>query len=144
MKQPEFPSAPRPPRELRLRPLVLSLVCLGLTPALAQTLPTGFAPVAGTVSLPAGAPAGTLNILQQSPRAIAQWQTFSIGAGGTVNVAQPSSASVLLNRVVGNELSTITGKLTATGRGALQNDQFCGELSTVGGEDGRVRRSDMN
>ena len=124
MKQPELSSAPRSAREFRLKPLVLSLVCLGLTPALAQVLPvapgTGIQ-IDGTVAIQPGAPAGTMNILQSTPRAIAAWQSFSIGATNTVNVAQPSAASVLLNRVVGNELSTIAGKLNANGHIYLVN-----------------------
>ncbi|HSV59672.1 MAG TPA: filamentous hemagglutinin N-terminal domain-containing protein [Variovorax sp.] len=124
MKQPELSSAPRSARELRLKPLVLSLVCLGLTPALAQVLPVAPATgiqIDGTVAIQPGAPAGTMNILQSTPRAIAAWQSFSIGATNTVNVAQPSAASVLLNRVVGNELSTIAGKLSANGHIYLVN-----------------------
>lgn len=121
MKQSPVRCARRRPavRELRLTPLMLSLVCLGVTPALAQTLPTGFSPVAGDVT--ASQSGAVMNINQITQRAIAQWQTFSIGAGGTVAVAQPSSSSVLLNRVIGNELSTIAGKLTAPGHVFLIN-----------------------
>ncbi|SFM81758.1 filamentous hemagglutinin N-terminal domain-containing protein [Variovorax sp. OV329] len=130
-------AAKRCARGLRLTPLMLSMVCLGMTPALAQQLPTGFAPVAGNVSLAANPPAGTMNINQGSERAIAQWQTFSIGAGGTVNVAQPSRASVLLNRVMGNELSTIAGKLNANGNVYLVNPNgvlfSSGSAVSVGG-----------
>lgn len=106
---------------LRLTPLMLSMVCLGMTPALAQQLPTGFSAVAGNVALGANAPAGTMNINQASERAIAQWQSFSIGAGGTVNVAQPSRSAVLLNRVTGNDASTIAGSLNANGHVYLVN-----------------------
>ena len=129
---PRRPSACEP---LRLTPLMLSLVCLGVTPALAQTLPTGFAPVAGGVSASQAGAVMTVN--QSTPRAIAQWQTFSIGAGGTVNVAQPSSASILLNRVVGTELSTIAGNLSANGHVFLLNPNgvlfSAGSAVNVGG-----------
>lgn len=122
MKKLDKRSTPRRPvarEHLRLTPLMLSLVCLGVTPALAQTLPTGFAAVAGGVTASQSGAAMTVN--QTTQRAIAQWQTFSIGAGGSVNVAQPSSSSILLNRVVGNELSTIAGSLRANGHVFLLN-----------------------
>lgn len=119
-------------RELRLTPLMLSLVCLGVTPVLAQVLPVapggGIAvPGGGTVSITGVAPnpqgGQTMTITQgaNSPRAIAQWQSFSIGALDAVNVAQPSASSILLNRVVGNEMSTIAGRLTANGHVFLTN-----------------------
>ena len=41
--------------------------------------------------------------------------------GHAVNIAQPGAGSVLLNRVMGNELSTIAGSLTANGRVFLVN-----------------------
>lgn len=117
-------------RELRLTPLMLSLVCLGVTPALAQTLPTGLNSIGNCTGGPcvsleqAGVPGSVPMIIRQNSnaaRAIAQWQTFSIGANDTVTVAQPSAASVLLNRVMGNELSTIAGKLNANGHVYLVN-----------------------
>jgi len=108
---------PRP----RLRPVALALVCLGLAPALAQTLPTGFSPIAGGVSV-ATPNAATMNITQTTARAIAQWNTFSIGADATLNVAQPSTSSVLLNRLVGGApASVIAGKMNANGHVYLIN-----------------------
>ncbi|MEJ1127850.1 filamentous hemagglutinin N-terminal domain-containing protein [Variovorax sp. CCNWLW225] len=108
---------PRP----QLRPVALALVCLGLAPALAQTLPTGFSPIAGGVSV-ATPNAATMNITQTTARAIAQWNTFSIGADATLNVAQPSTSSVLLNRLVGGApASVIAGKMNANGHVYLIN-----------------------
>ncbi|WP_431108779.1 beta strand repeat-containing protein [Variovorax paradoxus] len=106
--------------QLKLRPVALALVCMGLAPALAQTLPTGFSAIAGGVT--AATPnAATMNINQTTARAIAQWNTFSISTGATVNVAQPSASSVLLNRVIGGEPSTIAGSINANGRVFLVN-----------------------
>ena len=106
--------------QLELRPVALALVCMGLAPALAQTLPTGFSAIAGGVT--AATPnAATMNINQTTARAIAQWNTFSISTGATVNVAQPSASSVLLNRVIGGEPSTIAGSINANGRVFLVN-----------------------
>ncbi|GAA4347551.1 hypothetical protein GCM10023165_32500 [Variovorax defluvii] len=127
-------STPRPLR-FPMRPVALALACMAGSPALAQ-LPTwnNFVVRGGSVSvgsgpgsLPltaAGVPsaAGTiLPITQGTQRAIIDWQGFSIGPGHAVNIAQPSAGSVLLNRVTGNELSTIAGAMNANGRVFLVN-----------------------
>jgi filamentous hemagglutinin family protein len=106
-------------RGLQLRPLAISLLCAGLSPAIAQVLPTGFLPIAGGVAMTQSG--AVMSITQPLARGIANWQTFSIGAGGVVNIVQPSASSVLLNRVTGNELSTIAGQLNANGRVILVN-----------------------
>lgn len=121
MKQRSNPSRQRPRhhRGLQLRPLAISLLCAGLSPAIAQVLPTGFLPIAGGVTM--SQTGAVMSINQPLARGIASWQTFSIGAGGTVNIVQQSASSVLLNRVTGNELSTIAGTLNANGRVILVN-----------------------
>jgi len=110
---------PRHHRGLQLRPLAISLLCAGLSPAIAQVLPTGFLPIAGGVTMTQSG--SVMSINQPLARGIANWQTFSIGAGGVVNIVQPGASSVLLNRVTGNELSTIAGQLNANGRVILVN-----------------------
>lgn len=112
------------PRSLRLRPLALSLACIGLAPAGAQVVPTGpVVPVnGGTVSVGAPTALGNggmaLGINQSSLRAIINWQSFSIGAKDQVNIQQNLGASsVLLNRVVNSgPRSEIAGLLSAPGR----------------------------
>ncbi|MFS2101496.1 filamentous hemagglutinin N-terminal domain-containing protein [Variovorax sp. Varisp85] len=108
-----------PSFRLPLRPLALSLICAGALPAIAQTLPTGFQPIAGNVTMSQLANVMTIN--QGLARGIVNWTGFSIGAGGVVNITQPGASSVLLNRVTGNELSTIAGQLNANGRIVLVN-----------------------
>ncbi|MFD1554136.1 filamentous hemagglutinin N-terminal domain-containing protein [Paraburkholderia silviterrae] len=82
--------------------------------------PTGAQVVAGgvTVSSPSSS---QMNITQSTPNAIVNWNTFSIGAGEAVNIAQPSVTAALLNRVVGNDPSSIAGRLSANGRVFLVN-----------------------
>ena len=116
---------------LTLRPLALAIACMGLAPALAQTILPSFGPggyttqgsvgVAGSTTVsPLGGQA--LAISQASLRAIINWNAFSIGAKDAVNINQSMGASsILLNRVMGNELSTIAGQLTANGRVFLVN-----------------------
>src|SRR6185369_3449726 len=63
----------------------------------------------------------TLNINQSTNQAIINWQSFSIGQGGTVNFNQPSASSATLNRVLGSTPSTIAGTINAPGTVLLVN-----------------------
>ncbi|MFM9424213.1 filamentous hemagglutinin family protein [Variovorax sp. GrIS 2.14] len=116
----------RRPSHWRLRPLALSLACIGMAPAGAQTVPTnatlgaGAATVGAPIALPNGGLA--LGINQTSQRAVLNWQTFSIGALDRVNIAQDKGpTSVLLNRVTGAQASQIQGQLNANGQVYLVN-----------------------
>ena len=75
-------------------------------PAWAQSvLPRGGHVVAGSATI--NAPSGNvLTINQTSNRAVANWNSFSVGAPDTVNIVQPGSSAALLNRVTGNTPST--------------------------------------
>lgn len=114
-----------------LRPLALSIACMGLAPALAQTILPSFGPngyttqggvTVGTTTSATSVGGQALGISQSSLRAIINWNSFSIGAKDAVNISQSMGASsILLNRVTGGELSTIAGQLTANGRVFLIN-----------------------
>jgi len=81
--------------------------------------PSGGSVVQGNANI---ATAGSVtNINQSSDKAIINWQSFSVGKGETVNFNQPSTTSVTLNRVTGNESSVIAGALNANGRVVLVN-----------------------
>src|SRR5260221_700342 len=56
-----------------------------------------------------------------SDQVILDWNSFSIAAGETVKFSQPSSASAVLNRVTGSEMSQIMGMLQANGKVYLIN-----------------------
>ena len=89
-------------------------------PARASTpLPTGGTVVKGSATISSNGTDLTVN--QASQRLIADWQSFSIGAGNTVRFVQPSSSSVALNRITGDEASSIYGSLVANGHVFLQN-----------------------
>lgn len=94
----------------------LAFACLA---AMAQTLPTGGSIVQGAGKI--GVNGNTMVIDQSTQRMVADWQSFSIGAGHTVRFNQPSSSSVALNRVVGVDPSRIFGSLSANGHVYLQN-----------------------
>ncbi|HEU0219698.1 MAG TPA: filamentous hemagglutinin N-terminal domain-containing protein, partial [Gallionella sp.] len=61
-----------------------------------------------------------LNITN-SPGAIIHWQSFSIGANEATRFIQQSAASSVLNRVVGQNPSSILGALQSNGRVFLIN-----------------------
>ena len=87
--------------------------------AFGQALPGNATIQQGAASI--GVNGAAMVVKQTTPRLVADWQSFSIGAGNSVQFVQPSSASVALNRVTGNEASAIFGSLTANGHVYLQN-----------------------
>ena len=95
----------------------IAVVFLPFWPASGQTLPTGGAYVAGSGSIRTGGAAVT--ITQSSARGVINWQGFSVGTGGTVQVNNGAGAT--LNRVTGDSLSQISGQLAATGSVFLIN-----------------------
>ncbi|OYU88940.1 MAG: hypothetical protein CFE29_15425 [Bradyrhizobiaceae bacterium PARB1] len=90
------------------------------SPALAQSvLPTGGTVVSGAASVATNGAAMTIN--QSSDKLIANWQSFSVGAGNSVTFNQPGASSVALNRVTGQDASQILGSLSANGQVFLVN-----------------------
>ncbi|MDP4032270.1 MAG: filamentous hemagglutinin N-terminal domain-containing protein, partial [Pseudorhodobacter sp.] len=87
--------------------------------AMAQTLPTGGSVTAGGATITTSP--GTMTINQSTQNVAINWQSFSIGAGGSVVFVQPNSTSVALNRVLGPDASAIYGSLTSNGQVFLIN-----------------------
>jgi len=56
-----------------------------------------------------------------TPNAVINWQSFSIGSGQTTNFVQQSASSSVLNRVIGPDPSTLLGALTSNGKVFLIN-----------------------
>ena len=115
---------------VRLMAAALVLGAGAAGPGLAQAappavnqLPTGAQVAAGTVNLSQTqtASAASLAIQQSSNQAILNWQSFNVGANAKVNITQPSSTSVLLNRVLSSDPSQIFGQITANGQVFLSN-----------------------
>jgi filamentous hemagglutinin family protein len=118
-----------------LRGVYFALAATALTATLAgraEANPLGGTVAAGqaTIAQPA---AGQMQIRQTSDRAVIDWRSFSIGAGEAVRFQQPSASSSMLNRVTGNDPSTILGSLSANGRVYLvnQNGVFVGRDARV-------------
>ena len=87
--------------------------------ATTSTLPTGATVVKGSGTVTVNGADMTVN--QASQRLVTDWQSFSIGANNSVRFVQPSSSSVALNRITGDDASQIFGSLTANGHVYLEN-----------------------
>lgn len=101
-------------RKARLGSVSLSALALAMASAghAEPALPTGGQVVTGQAQI--GLPTGnSLVVDQQSNRAVIDWQSFSIGAGATVQFNNGAGAT--LNRVTGGDPSSIAGLMKATG-----------------------------
>jgi filamentous hemagglutinin family protein len=86
----------------------------------ANTLPYTPVVTSGNASI-TNPSAGVMNINQSTNKASINWSTFNIGSSAQVNITQPSSSAVLLNRITGGSASLIEGALTANGQVILIN-----------------------
>ena len=93
---------------------------LGVFPSLIYALPTNGSVQAGSTTINQISDS-RLNISQSSQKSIIDWSSFSITGGEHVNFQVPSATSVTLNRVTGNDPSSIFGKLTSNGNLMLIN-----------------------
>jgi len=73
----------------------------------AKGQPAGGSVVSGQAQISASGATTLIN--QNSAKAIINWQSFSVGQGGSVQFNQPSSSTFTLNRVTGTSASTIDG-----------------------------------
>ena len=108
-----------------LRPKLISIAvasCFVTGTALAN--PTGANVVRGTAAIHQ---AGNLLQITNSPNAIINWQTFSIGANEITRFIQQSSSSAVLNRVTTQDPSVILGTLQSR----LANGQVGGKVFLI-------------
>jgi filamentous hemagglutinin family protein len=77
--------------------------------------------------------ADQINVIQGSDKAIIDWKAFSIDANEAVKFQLSSSNGITLNRVTGNDISSILGKLSSNGRIVLINPNgiIFGDTATV-------------
>ena len=102
-----------------MRPAAVALAvasCFAAPAALAN--PTGAAVINGRASFHQQ---GNLLQITNSPNAIINWRSFSIGANEVTRFVQDSTSSAVLNRVVGQDPSSILGALQSNGRVFLIN-----------------------
>ncbi|MEO5333674.1 MAG: filamentous hemagglutinin N-terminal domain-containing protein, partial [Magnetococcus sp. YQC-5] len=102
---------------------------------LSQALPLEGQVVSGSAKI--SADQTTLQVNQSSDRTLIDWNSFGIHAGEKVIFKQPSADSLVVNRVLGQDLSSIGGSLSANGRMVLINPHGVifqnGSLVNVGG-----------
>ena len=113
---------------------VLALGFASVSLSWSQTLPQGAQVAQGVVSVSQSG--SQMAITQNSPKAVVNWQSFDIGQNAQVHVLQPSSQSVLLNRVLSDNPTQILGQLQANGQVVLVNPK-----GIVVGSDGSVSAS---
>ena len=77
-----------------------------------------------------------MNINQSSSKAVMNWNSFDIGQNATVNIFQPGTSAVMLNRVTSANPSQILGQLNANGQVVLVNPN-----GVLFGKDGSVNAS---
>ena len=99
-------------------PLAVLLAMAFGTVAPAGAAPLGAQVVNGTATVVRTGPTTTIT---NSPGAIINWQSFSIGSGETARFIQQSANSAVLNRVVGQDPSQILGTLSSNGKVFLVN-----------------------
>ncbi|MFA5101177.1 MAG: filamentous hemagglutinin N-terminal domain-containing protein, partial [Candidatus Omnitrophota bacterium] len=89
-------------------------------PSFVFALPEGESVVAGSATFDRSQ-VNTLNVNTPSDKLIVNYNSFSIAQPETVTFQQPSSSSIVLNRVVGVDPSSIMGTLNANGRVFIVN-----------------------
>lgn len=104
------------------RAALFATTALGLiaaTGSIALANPTGGQVTSGSATITTSP--DTVTVQQGTDRAVIDWQDFSIAEGETTRFVQPGTSSVTLNRVTGDNPSTILGTLTANGNVFLIN-----------------------
>lgn len=98
---------------------VLASGLVALAPHVSFANPQNGTVVGGAATI--GGAGKTLTVKQSTNRAIINWQSFSIGAGQTTRIIEPSAASAILNRVTGGDPSVLLGRLQSNGQVYLIN-----------------------
>ncbi|MEY3612385.1 MAG: Heme/hemopexin-binding protein precursor, partial [Pseudomonadota bacterium] len=113
---------------------VLTAGFVAASMAWSQTLPQGGRVSQGKVTIQQTGQ--NMAITQSTGKAVVNWDSFDIGTNAKVSIVQPSSESVLLNRVLSDNPSQILGQLQANGQVVLVNPK-----GIVVGSDGSVSAS---
>ncbi|MBR7945642.1 filamentous hemagglutinin N-terminal domain-containing protein [Burkholderia cenocepacia] len=103
----------------RIAAAVASLLGLAALPAFA--LPTGEKITAGKADIFRYDDDHTMVVTQKTDKLITNWRDFSVDGGERVSFLQPDSKSVALNRVIGNNVSNISGQIDANGKVFIVN-----------------------
>jgi filamentous hemagglutinin family protein len=98
---------------------LLGLTCFTLAPSLVTALPQMIEVASGNASI--ANPDSNTMVIEAQDQSILNYKNFNIADGERVQFIQPSSSSVVLNRVMGDEASSIFGKLESNGQVFLVN-----------------------
>jgi filamentous hemagglutinin family protein len=98
---------------------LIAVGSIGLAHA-AGALPQGGQVIGGSATINYASPS-QLNITSTTNNSAIAWQSFSIGQGNSVTVAQPSANSTQLEQVSGPSASQIFGSLSSNGRIVVAN-----------------------
>jgi filamentous hemagglutinin family protein len=99
--------------------LLAVCVCATAAPPTPSQLPAGGQVVAGQAAIASSG--ARMDVNQVSQRAAIDWQSFNVGSAAHLNFNQPSTDSVILNRVRDTQASQIFGRITANGQVFLSN-----------------------
>ena len=99
--------------------VVIGLTCFSLIPNFLSALPLSPEIVSGNASI-SQLDSNTM-VVEAADQAIINYQSFNVGYGEKVQFVQPTSSSVVLNRVTGDNGSEILGKLQSNGKVFLVN-----------------------
>ncbi|WP_322087685.1 filamentous hemagglutinin N-terminal domain-containing protein [Burkholderia sp. BCC1999] len=101
---------------------MLAVACVaGGAMSAAHALPVGENVVSGSADIQRYDNGRQMSINQHSDKLLTEWSSFNVDAGQRVRFNQPSASSIALNRVVGQQGSTIHGSIDANGRVFLVN-----------------------
>ena len=94
-----------------------------VVPVSNNQLPSGAVVASGQVSITSSSTANSANmqIIQTTPQAIINWNTFNVGANAKVNIQEPSAQSAILNRVGDANPTKIYGQITSNGQVFISN-----------------------
>lgn len=109
---------PRRPTRFPLKPIAIALMSAGIA-GTALGGPQDGVVRAGVASITTSGP--QTRIQQSTDRAVIDWRSFGTGATEQVLFQQPGVLSATLNRVTGDQVSVLLGRLDANGRVLLVN-----------------------
>ena len=99
--------------------VLMGLACFSIMPSLLLSLPTSPEVVSGSANI--SVVDQHAMIIEVEDQSIINYKSFNIAAEEMVRFVQPSSSSVVLNRVTGSEGSEILGKMQSNGKVFLVN-----------------------
>ncbi|MFG6489764.1 autotransporter-associated beta strand repeat-containing protein, partial [Roseateles sp. BYS78W] len=106
-------------RHHRVHPLTWA-IAVALAPVAAVALPQDGVVKQGAATIQT--PQNGLMVINQSTQTAAvDWRSFSVDKSETVNIVQPNSQALLINRVIGYDPTRILGQINANGRVVLSN-----------------------